>query len=64
MFAPVAMGRFEFVRLSSLRAAQLIRGCTARVPERYKRTTTAQCEIATGQVVAAPPEPVPAKSVR
>ena len=44
------MGKFEFVRLASLRAAQLMRGCTARVPERYKRTTTAQREVAAGKV--------------
>lgn len=50
MFDPTLMGKFEFVRLSSLRAAQLMRGCTARVPERYKRTTTAQREIAAGKV--------------
>lgn len=50
VFAPELMNRFEFVRLSSLRAAQLMRGCTPRVPEGHKRTTTAQHEIAGGKV--------------
>ncbi|HEX5006467.1 MAG TPA: DNA-directed RNA polymerase subunit omega [Hyphomonadaceae bacterium] len=57
MIEPKMMGRFEFVRLSSLRAAQLIRGCTARVPEGYKRTTTAQREIAARKVCELPPDP-------
>lgn len=48
------MGKFEFVRLASLRAAQLMRGCTARVPERHKRTTTALREIAAGKVIGSP----------
>ena len=52
------MGKFEFVRLASLRAAQLMRGCTARVPERHKRTTTARYEIAAGKVCGSPLNPV------
>jgi DNA-directed RNA polymerase subunit K/omega len=54
MFEPAVIGKFEFARLSSLRAAQLMRGCTARVPGRYKWTTTAQREIAAGKVVGLP----------
>ena len=61
MVAPPRFGRFEFVRLASLRAAQLMRGCSARVPEGHKRTTTAQREIASGEVCGLPPEAVPAK---
>jgi len=51
------MGKFEFARLSSLRAAQLMRGCVARVPAQHKRTTTAQHEIRAGKVVGLPREP-------
>lgn len=65
MFEPELMGKFEFVRLSSLRAAQLIRGCTARVPGHHKPTTTALYEVATGAVSGLPLEPVAAaKPVR
>lgn len=60
MFAPESMNRFEFVRLSSLRTAQLIRGCIARVPEAHKLTTTAQQEIAEGKVCGLPRDPVAA----
>jgi len=52
------MGQFEFARVSSLRAAQLMRGCVARVPERHKRTTTAQHEVAGGKINVLPREPV------
>jgi DNA-directed RNA polymerase subunit K/omega len=45
------MNPFEFVTMAALRAAQLIRGCAARVPEAHKRTTTAQKEVAAGMVV-------------
>jgi hypothetical protein len=43
-------GAFEFVVLSSLRAAQLMRGCTPRVPTTFKVITTAQLEVAAGEV--------------
>jgi DNA-directed RNA polymerase subunit K/omega len=45
------MSVFEFSVLSSLRAEQLTRGCTPRVPPSEKRTVTAQHEIAQGKVV-------------
>ena len=64
MIVPIEMGKFEFVRLSSLRAAQLMRGCVARVPAHHKRTTTAQHEIAAGQVAGLPRDPAPAKAGR
>jgi DNA-directed RNA polymerase subunit K/omega len=54
------IGKFEFVKLASLRAAQLMKGCTPRVPAARKSTTTAQREVASGKVFAAPrvtPEP-------
>jgi len=44
------MNKFEFVRLASLRTAQLMRGCTPRVPLHGKMTTTARCEVAEGKV--------------
>ena len=59
MMSPSDVGKFEFVRLSSLRAAQLIRGCTARVAGPGKMTTIAQREIAEGKVIGLPRDPVP-----
>ena len=59
MFDALPMGKFEFVRLSSLRTAQLVRGCTARVPEGHKRTTTARLEVASGKVSGLPRESTP-----
>jgi DNA-directed RNA polymerase subunit K/omega len=47
---PEGSNRFEFVVVSALRTAQLVRGCTPRVPEALKRTTTAQLEVAAGKV--------------
>ena len=51
---PADMGSFEFARLSSLRAAQLMRGCTPRVPRAFKETRTAQREVAEGKVSGVP----------
>jgi DNA-directed RNA polymerase subunit K/omega len=48
---------FEFVIVASLRAAQLMRGCTARVPASAKAVVTAQREVAEGKVRAVPMEP-------
>jgi len=45
---------FEFVKVAALRAAQLIRGCTARVPEGHTPVITAQREVAAGKVRAMP----------
>ena len=49
---PLDIGRFEFVILAALRAAQLLRGCPPKleVDIAYKATTTAQLEIASGKV--------------
>jgi len=49
---PSGMGAFEFVVLSTLRAAQLMRGCRPRVDGDHKATILAQCEIAEGKVKA------------
>ena len=46
--------RFTFVRLASLRTAQLMRGCTPRVALCFKLTTTAQREVAGGKVCGLP----------
>jgi hypothetical protein len=51
---PTDTSRFEFVRLASLRTAQLMRGCTARVPAARKLTTTAQREVSGGMVCGLP----------
>ena len=42
---------FEFIRVASLRAAQLMRGCTPRVALGYQPTTTALREVAESKVV-------------
>jgi hypothetical protein len=44
------MGAFQFVVLSNLRAAQLIRGCRPRVDGLHKATVTAQLEVSEGKV--------------
>ena len=48
---PPAIGAFEFVVLSALRAAQLMRGCIPKVQGAHKLTTTAQWEVASGKIV-------------
>jgi DNA-directed RNA polymerase subunit K/omega len=45
---------FEFVTVAALRAAQLMRGCRALVPEYEKSVLTAQAEVAAGKVQALP----------
>jgi DNA-directed RNA polymerase subunit K/omega len=49
------MNAFEFAVLSGLRAAQLNRGCTPRVPPSAKIAVTAQHEVAARQIVASTP---------
>ena len=44
------LGAFKFSVLASLRAAQLIRGCRARVEGVHKHTVIAQLEVAQGKV--------------
>ena len=48
---PVGMNAFEFAVLCGLRAAQLQRGCTPRVPRSEKIAVTAQHEVAERKVV-------------
>lgn len=55
------MPAFEFAVVSSLRAAQLMRGCTPRVEAQDRATRTAQLEVAQGlvaRVPSAPPGPI------
>lgn len=54
---PDNMAAFEFVVISSLRAGQLVRGCTPRVAAGHRHTTTARTEVATGLVVRDPAPP-------
>ena len=50
MDRPFDMGRFQFVVLSSLRAAQLVRGCLPKIESGHKTTVIAQLEISLGMV--------------
>jgi DNA-directed RNA polymerase subunit K/omega len=44
---------FEFVIVAALRAKQLMRGCTPRLPPgNHKRTVMAQLEVLSGKVAA------------
>ena len=52
---PKDMNAYEFVVVSSLRAAQLMRGCVPRIDSTHKMMVTAQLEVATGKVVAVAP---------
>lgn len=54
MFLPSRVGTFEFVVISGLRAAQLMRGCTPRLQSTHKRTVVAQMEVAAGEIVRVP----------
>lgn len=54
---PVDINGFEFAVLSSLRAAQLMRGCTPRVATTQKTIMTAQLEVAAGKVARLVPTP-------
>lgn len=56
---PESYNPFEFVVVASLRAAQLMRGCTPRVDVVGKHITTAQTEVAEGLVTRLLSDPVP-----
>ena len=51
---PEGANAFEFVIVSALRAAQLMRGCTPRVAAAEKAVVTAQNEVAVGKVRSEP----------
>ena len=59
---PAGIGKFQFVILASLRAAQLMRGCLPRIEGAHKNTVMAQLEVSEGKVVQefAPAHPPPA----
>jgi DNA-directed RNA polymerase subunit K/omega len=54
-FGSPDMGKFVFVQLAALRAAQLMRGCTPRVAHGLKATTTALREVAENKVCGVEP---------
>jgi DNA-directed RNA polymerase subunit K/omega len=56
---PEEFNKFEFVVVSSLRAAQLMRGCVPRVTSTHKIIMTAQAEVAGGMIVRLPAGPPP-----
>ena len=47
---PPGVGKFQFVILASLRAAQLIRGCPAKIESGHKCTVTALLEVSQGKI--------------
>lgn len=51
---PAAYSALEFAVVSSLRAAQLIRGCKPKVESTHKPCMTAQLEVALGAVARVP----------
>ena len=55
---PLGVGVFEFVILSKLRAAQLMRGAVPRVVAigPHKHIVIAQLEVSTGRIAAIPPD--------
>jgi DNA-directed RNA polymerase subunit K/omega len=56
---PSGTNAFEFVVVSGLRAAQLMRGSVPRVEIAHKVITTAQLEVAAGLVSRIPLAPLP-----
>ena len=51
---PSESGAFEFVVVSGLRAAQLMRGCIPKIEGVHKVIMTAQLEVAAGKVARMP----------
>jgi DNA-directed RNA polymerase subunit K/omega len=54
---PEGINAFEFAVVSTLRAKQLMRGCTPRVESTQKTIMTAQLEVAAGKVARLIPPP-------
>jgi len=48
---------YEFAVVSSLRAHQLMSGCTPRLEGEHKATTMARMEVAAGKVIRLPDNP-------
>jgi DNA-directed RNA polymerase subunit K/omega len=51
VYRPVDANLFEVVVVAALRAKQLMRGCTPRVPRAVKFTTTARREVVAAKVL-------------
>jgi DNA-directed RNA polymerase subunit K/omega len=52
---PRTTGKFEFVVLATLRAAQLMRGCLPKIDTNgHKHTVVALLEVAGGEIVGLP----------
>jgi DNA-directed RNA polymerase subunit K/omega len=51
---PINFNSYEFVVVSSLRAKQLLAGCTAHVDGEHTAAVKAQMEVAGGHVVRSP----------
>jgi DNA-directed RNA polymerase subunit K/omega len=61
---PSDLNAYEFVVISSLRAQQLMAGCTPRLAGLHSATTMAQMEVASGCVVrAVDPSPTASQPV-
>lgn len=58
------MGTFEFVIVSGLRAAQLMRGSVPRVKSTHKCIVVAQMEVATGAVTRVDAAPLAPRANR
>jgi DNA-directed RNA polymerase subunit K/omega len=56
---PLSTNPFEFAVVASLRAAQLMRGCTPHVASTHKVIITAQLEVAAGKVAKLVPSAPP-----
>jgi DNA-directed RNA polymerase subunit K/omega len=56
---PADTNPFEFIVVASLRAAQLMRGCTPLVEPASRIITTAQLEVAAGKIARIPPVVLP-----
>ena len=58
---PRTTGKFEFVVLATLRAAQLMRGCVPKIATNgHKHTVIALLEVAGGEIVGLPNSETPA----
>ena len=56
---PDGLGGFEFAVLASLRASQLMRGCTPRVDGDHSVAMTALLEVSNGSVMSQPAAAAP-----
>jgi hypothetical protein len=52
---PATVNAYEFIVVCSLRAQQLLAGCTPRLPGDHTAMVMAQMEVAAGQVERADP---------